>query len=189
MIPSLEAAYAEPHRRYHTLAHIEACLGELARLEGLGAEDRRTLEYAIWWHDAVYDPHRSDNEERSANLAREDLARLGVADDVIAEVERLILLTKGHEVADSDGLGARLVSIDLSILGASEADYEAYAEGVREEYAFVPEQAFRQGRAAILKRFLASPSLFPDPEFRLRLEEPARANLAREIARLTSGPG
>jgi predicted metal-dependent HD superfamily phosphohydrolase len=186
MIPTLEAAYAEPHRRYHTRAHIEACLAELGKVEGLSAEDRRTLEYAIWWHDAVYDPHRSDNEERSADLARQDLGRLGVPDGQIDEAARLILLTKGHEVAPGDGIGALLVSIDLSILGAAEADYDAYADGVRFEYAFVPEEAFRAGRAAILERFLESPSLYPDPGFRSRLEAPARANLRREIARLRS---
>jgi predicted metal-dependent HD superfamily phosphohydrolase len=186
MIPTLEAAYAEPHRRYHTRAHIEACLAELAKADGLSTEDRRTLEYAIWWHDAVYDPHRSDNEERSADLAREDLGRLGVAHGQADEVARLILLTKGHEVAAGDAIGALLVSIDLSILGAAEADYDAYADGVRFEYGFVPEETFRAGRAAILARFLEAPALYPDPAFRARLEGPARANLRREIARLRS---
>ena len=186
MIPTLEAAYAEPHRRYHTRSHIEVCLGELARLGGLSPADRRTLEYAIWWHDAVYDPHRSDNEERSAELARADLERLEVPAAEIDEVARLILLTKGHEVAADDAIGALLVSIDLSILGAAQADYDAYAEGVRFEYAFVPEDAFRIGRAAILERFLESPALYPDPAFRARLEAPARANLRREIAALRS---
>ena len=189
MIPSLEAAYREPHRRYHTLAHIQACLSELASLGGLSPADRRTLEYAIWWHDAVYDPHRSDNEEQSAELARRDLARLGVSAETIDEVARLILLTKGHEVVAGDVMGALLVSIDLSVLGAEPADYDAYAEGVRYEYAFVPEEAFRAGRAAILSRFLESPALFPDPAFRARLEAPARTNLAREIARLTATSG
>lgn len=186
MIPTLEAAYAEPHRRYHTRAHIEACLGELAALDGVSASDRRVLEYAIWWHDAVYDPHRSDNEARSADLARKDLKQLGASPDEIDEVVRLILLTQGHEVAPGDGIGARLVSIDLSVLGAAEDVYDAYAQGVREEYAFVPDEAFRAGRAAILERFLDSPALYPDPGFRTRLEARARANLRREIARLRS---
>jgi predicted metal-dependent HD superfamily phosphohydrolase len=186
MIPSLEAAYAEPHRRYHTRAHIESCLAELSKLHGLSAEDRRTLEYAIWWHDAVYDPHRPDNEARSADLAREDLTRLGVPERITVEVARLILLTKGHEVAPGDVLGALLVSIDLSILGAPEAEYDDYAKAIREEYGFVSDDAFRNGRAAILRRFLESPAVFPDAGFRARLEASARANLAREIAALTS---
>ncbi len=178
---SLEQRYREAHRRYHTLAHIEACLGLLEQVEGLSAEDRRILEYAIWWHDAVYDPARSDNEEQSAILARQDLSELGCSDDVREEAARLILLTKGHRVEPGDRLGALLVSIDLSILGAELVDYEVYSAQIREEYAFVPDAAFRTDRAAVLKYILEAPVIFPDPVFRSRFEAQARKNLQREI--------
>lgn len=78
MIPSLQARYAEPQRAYHTLAHIEACLALLAEREDLSEAERRLLTCAIWWHDAVYDPLRHDNEEQSAALARSDLAALNI---------------------------------------------------------------------------------------------------------------
>jgi predicted metal-dependent HD superfamily phosphohydrolase len=42
--PALRAAYAEPWRRYHTLAHIEDCLARLAALPDLAARDRQILE-------------------------------------------------------------------------------------------------------------------------------------------------
>jgi predicted metal-dependent HD superfamily phosphohydrolase len=184
MTPALEAAYAEPHRRYHGRAHIEACLNELAAVPDLSDRDRRLLTWAIWWHDAVYDPRRADNEEVSAEMARRDLAGLSADPADIEEVARLILLTKGHAVADGDRLGALLVSIDLSILGADRAAYEAYAAGVRHEYRHVPEDAFRGGRARVMRHFLEAPALYADPAFRARLEEPARANIAREIAGL-----
>ena len=74
MTPALEAAYAEPHRAYHTGAHIADCLAKLARIEGLGGHQRQLLTWAIWWHDAIYDPARPDNEEASAEMARRDLA-------------------------------------------------------------------------------------------------------------------
>ena len=183
---ALKARYGEPHRRYHAWAHIEACLAELDQLHGLDGRERRLLEYALWWHDAVYDPRRGDNEEQSAELARTELAGLGEPVEVRDEVARLILLTKGHEVGPGDRLGALLVSIDLAILGAPDEAYRAYAAAVREEYAFVPEDAFRAGRAAILGRILASPAIYPDPAFAARLEQRARANLAAEIERLTS---
>lgn len=184
MTPALEKAYAEPHRRYHARAHIEACLAELAAVPDLDERDRRLLTWAIWWHDAVYDPTRPDNEERSAEMARRDLPALGASDADVAEVERLILLTKGHTVEQGDRLGALLVSIDLSVLGGAPATYDAYARGVREEYAHVPEAAFRAGRKAVMQRFLEAPVLFADPAFRQRLEASARANIAREIASL-----
>jgi predicted metal-dependent HD superfamily phosphohydrolase len=184
MTPALEAAYAEPHRRYHTRAHIEDCLAKLALVPDLSERDRRVLEYAIWWHDAVYDPTRTDNEAASARLARLDLADLGAPPEVIDCVERLIHLTAGHSVAPGDRLGAIMVSIDLSILGETPAVYAAYAAAVREEYAHVPDAAFRAGRRRVLEGFLAAPAIFPDPAFQARYEAQARENIARELSGL-----
>ena len=186
MTPALEAAYAEPHRRYHTRAHVEACLEALAAVPALTEADRQVLTWALWWHDAVYYPVRADNEAASADLARRDLPALGATPAQVREVARLILLTKGHAVEPGDRLGALMVSIDLSILGAEPAAYDAYAAAVRAEYAHVPEPAFRAGRARVLQAFLDAPTLYADPSFRDRLETRARANLAREIAALTT---
>ena len=184
---SLEARYGEPRRRHHTPGHIRACLQLLDGVQGLTREDRRLLEYAIWWHDAVYDPARSDNEEQSAELARSELAGLGRPDAEIDEVARLVLLTKGHRVEPGDRLGALLVSIDLSILGADPQAYDAYAGQIREEYSHVPAEAFRIGRAAVLHKILEGPAIFPDPAFRDRYEAAARSNLDREIRALVAG--
>src|SRR4029079_7105448 len=109
----LVAAYTAPGRHYHKLAHIEDCLSALARVENLSAAEREILTHAIWWHDVVYDATRADNEELSAQLA----AAHGRA-DIGREVGRLIRLTKTHAVQPGDRLGALLISIDLSILGA-----------------------------------------------------------------------
>jgi predicted metal-dependent HD superfamily phosphohydrolase len=186
MTPALQAAYTEPHRRYHTLEHIEACLAQLGELDDLTAAERTTLERAIWWHDAIYDPTRSDNEDLSAEMADRDLAAMGAGDAERAEIARLIRLTKGHAVDAGDRLGAILVSIDLSILGAEPRAYDRYAGQIREEYGFVPEDLYRAGRAGVLRRFLDAPTLFPEPGFAARLDGRARANLARELATLTA---
>lgn len=184
MTPALDAAYAQSHRRYHTRAHVEACLALLAEQTGLTADERRLLTLALWWHDAVYDPARSDNEEASAALARDDLAALGEPVAVRDEVARLILMTKGHRAPVGDRLGALIVSIDLAVLGADPAVYDAYAAAVRQEFSFVPDEAFRAGRARVMRRFLDADAIFPDPGLRDRFEARARANIARELARL-----
>ena len=189
MTPALEAAYAEPHRRYHTRVHIEDCLAKLAAVEGLPDHDRRLLEWAIWWHDAVYDPRSPDNEEASAELAERDLAAMGATEVDRREVCRLILLTKGHAVDPADRLGAILVSIDLSILAAEPDAYDRYARQVREEYAHVPPDTFRAGRAGVLRRFLEAPVLFADPNLAARWDAPARSNLGRELAALEGSTG
>src|SRR4029450_7032805 len=123
----LVAAYTAPGRHYHNLTHIEDCLGALARVENLSPLQREILSAAIWWHDVVYDATRSDNEELSAQLAEQH-----VRHDLRQEVGRLIRLTRTHDVQPDDRLGAILISIDLSILGAEPARYDAYAAADRQ---------------------------------------------------------
>lgn len=180
----LIARYSEPHRRYHTMTHIEDCLAQVAASTDMDDDQRALMDAAIWFHDAIYDATRSDNEAESAKLAAERLSATGAEQAFINEVVRLILLTAGHSVQADDVIGARLVSIDLSILGAEAERYDAYAAAIREEYAHVPEPLYRAGRAAILGRFLESEALFADPLWGERYEAQARANLTREIAAL-----
>jgi predicted metal-dependent HD superfamily phosphohydrolase len=182
----LIARYGEPHRRYHTMTHIEDCLAQVTASTDFSDEQRRLMEVAIWFHDAVYDATRHDNEAASARLAVERLRAEGASQTFIDEVSRLIMLTAGHSVEPDDAIGARLVSIDLSILGAEPERYDIYAEAIRHEYGHVPEPLYRAGRAAILSRFLESELLFADPILARRCETRARANLAREITSLTA---
>jgi predicted metal-dependent HD superfamily phosphohydrolase len=175
----LGTAYTAPSRHYHNLAHIEDCLGALARVENLSSLEREILSAAIWWHDVVYDATRADNEELSAQLAEQHV-RL----DIRQEVGRLIRLTKTHDVQPDDRLGAILISIDLSILGAEPARYDAYAAAIRQEFIHVPEDDYRAGRARVLSQFAARPVIFPDAAFAARYDRQARENLARELASL-----
>lgn len=176
----LVAAYAAAGRHYHNLSHIEDCLASLARVEGLSVAERETLSEAIWWHDVVYDPTRLDNEERSAELAEQH-----VRTELRREVGRLIRLTRTHDVAAGDRLGAILISIDLSILGTDSARYDAYAAAIRREFIHVGEEDYRVGRARVLRHFAAREVIFPDPDFAATFDRQARANLARELASLS----
>ena len=175
----LAAAYAAPGRHYHNLAHIEDSLAALAHVENLSALEREILFAAIWWHDVVYDATRADNEELSARLAEQH-----VREDIRQEVGRLIRLTKTHDVPRDDRLGAILISIDLSILGAEPARYDAYAAAIRQEFIHVQEADYRAGRATVLGQFAARPVIFPDAAFAARYDRQARENLARELASL-----
>jgi predicted metal-dependent HD superfamily phosphohydrolase len=176
----LVAAYTAPGRHYHNLTHIEECLGALAGVENLAAIEREILTEAIWWHDAVYDATRSDNEELSARLAEQHLGP-----DLRQQVARLIRLTSTHQVASGDRLGAILISIDLSILGAQPARYDAYAAAIRQEFAHVPERDYCAGRSKVLRQFAGRPVIFPDSGFAARYDRQARENLARELASLS----
>lgn len=168
--------WREPHRRYHTVAHLTAMLS-IVESDG-GAVPVRL---AVWYHDAVYDPRAAGdaNERASAALASTELTRLGLPAPVVAEVHRLVLLTATHAAEPGDDNGALLCDADLAILASPPAEYDVYAAAVREEYAHVPDEAFRAGRAAVLSHLLSLPALY---RLHTEWEEPARANLARELA-------
>lgn len=180
------SANAGPNRFYHTVDHVDDCLAKVDQVADLNERERRILRWAILWHDIVYDPTRSDNEERSALRAEQELAAAGAARTDVEEVARLIHLTRGHRVAANDRLGALMVSIDLSILGVEPARYRAYADAIRQEYAHVPDELFRQGRTSVLEQLLLAEPLFPDARFRAAFEHQARSNMAAEIDRLSA---
>ncbi len=175
--------YAEPHRRYHDLAHLDQVLRRVDELAA-HASDIDAVRLAAWFHDAVYDIGAEDNEQRSADLARTVLRELRVGDAVVAEVERLVRLTATHDPSDSDADGAVLCDADLAILAADPAGYSSYAEAVREEYADVVDPAFASGRAKVLRSLLDRPSLYRTSYAHARWEESARANVAAELERL-----
>jgi predicted metal-dependent HD superfamily phosphohydrolase len=179
----LVARWSEPWRHYHTAAHLEACLAQLDAHRTL-AHEPDLVEIAIWFHDAIYAPRASDNEARSAELAKGVLSVAGVSENFRAKVERLVLATRFHQT-DEDPDTALLLDIDLSILGADYETYAAYADAIRREFDWVPAPEFRSKRAAVLSRFLQRPRLFLTAPFSTRLEYYARANLAHEIQRLS----
>jgi predicted metal-dependent HD superfamily phosphohydrolase len=176
----LIARWSQPHRHYHTTAHLAAVLAVVDRYADL-APDTGAVRLAGWLHDAVYDPRASDNEERSARLAETRLPRAGVPAGRVAETARLVRLTAGHAVADGDRAGALLADADLAVLAAGRGDYDRYAAAVRREYAHVPEDAFRAGRAAVLESLLALPALYRIVPPRAEWEARARANMTREL--------
>lgn len=181
------AAYAQPGRHYHDERHLDECLAQLDEMVGLDERERRLLRWAILWHDVVYEPGRFDNEERSARRAEWELGACGVDQPDASEVGWLIRLTEKHNVPEGARLGALLVSIDLSVLGSDSERYRSYVEGVRREYAHVPDAMWKAGRAEVLKRLLARDPIYPDPQFRARFEDQARRNMKEELRALAEG--
>ena len=179
---ALLAAWSTPDRTYHGLAHLQDCL---AQLDGAEADPatRDLVEAALWFHDAVYDPRVGDNEVRSAAWAAEALPAAGISVDLADQVARLVRLTARHTPVP-DLAGQLVCDIDLSILGRAAEEFDDYGRRVRVEYAWVPEPAYRAGRARVLQDFLHRDPLFQTPAFRRRLERQARANLRRALAAL-----
>ena len=177
--PRLEARYAEPHRRYHTLTHAAAVARDSAWLaEGLGETERAIVAVAAWTHDVVYDAKPGEDERASAKWAREALA--GVAEAHVDRVEGLILATIGHDAPPDDLLATALLDADLAVLGAPEEQYAAYARGVREEYAKYSDDVWREGRIDVLERMLGR-ELYRSETARTRWASAAERNLTAEL--------
>jgi len=176
--------YAEPHRAYHTVQHLEECLAWLdaARSE---AGEPLVIELALWYHDAVYQPRRGDNEAASAELARAHLERGGAAPSTIDDVSALIQWTD-HATEPPPGDPALIVDIDLAVLGAPAPRYAEYEQQIRKEYDWVPLPVFRRQRAALLEGFLARARIYSTPFLHDRLEHQAHANITAAIRKLRS---
>jgi predicted metal-dependent HD superfamily phosphohydrolase len=181
LLAELLARYGESHRAYHTLQHLGECLAHLAR-ERDGAERPAEVALALWFHDAIYDVHRHDNEARSADWARQAARRAGLAPEVAERLHALVMATR-HDALPVGADARLLVDIDLAILGAPPARFAEYERQIRFEYAHVPPEVFEPRRRQILSGFLARDPLYLTAPMRARLEAVARANLGQAVGR------
>jgi len=187
LLDDLRRRHSGSERRYHDWSHPQALLALCGEI-GDRIDDVLAVECAILFHDAVYDARAADNEARSAALAAVELEGL-IPPETLQRVLRMIEATAAHGVPpglpESEARDMALfLDMDLSILGADDAVFDAYEAGVRHEYSHIPDAAFRAGRAAILEGFLTRERLYFSDWGRSRFETAARANLARSIARL-----
>ncbi|MBI6882353.1 hypothetical protein JEU22_00210 [Pseudomonas putida] len=174
--------YTEPHRAYHGVKHIEHCLDQFDGLRKL-AKRPELVELALWLHDAVYDLRASDNEAKSADLSRRLLEEAGVPS--LADVITDMIMATTHQDVPPVGDAALVSDIDLSILGADPDEYDLYTAEVRQEYSWVPEEAFRSGRLKVLHSFCKRTRIFDHPPCFDRWERRARANINHEMVKLS----
>ncbi len=178
----LAAAYAAPDRHYHTARHVDACLAQAQRHRPIAIQPPE-IEIALWFHDAIYDTHRNDNELRSAEWAAEFLASEQVDSACVARIHALIMATR-HNAAVDDPDQQLLVDIDLGILGQPQRVFDDYDAKIRREYHWVPWPRYVESRIAVLSEFLKRPQIYTTAAMHELYEAPARRNLARAIAQL-----
>jgi len=174
--------YSEQHRRYHTQRHLEECFEVLDAVRG-EAERPAEVELALWFHDAVYDPRRHDNERRSAEWARSVADRAGLDTLVGERVAALIMATR-HDATPVGADSCVLVDVDLSILGAEAQRFDEYERDVRAEYDWVPQAVFRRERRKILEQILGRERIYSTQRMRESHEARARENLTRSLTTL-----
>jgi predicted metal-dependent HD superfamily phosphohydrolase len=179
---ALIRAYAEPWRHYHDQSHLIWLLEEADRRAAL-IGDSAFVRYAIWFHDAVYQPGEADNEKLSA-----DWARTSLSDEALAErVAHVVEMTKNHAVGEADGDAALFLDMDVAILGAPWETYCVYARGIRHEYPHVVDPTFAAGRSMFLESQLQHARTFRTDLYERELGETARANMRWELVEMCRG--
>jgi predicted metal-dependent HD superfamily phosphohydrolase len=183
---TLTQAYSSTDRFYHNLTHIHSCFSIFDQTKFLAAYPEE-VELAIWFHDAVYDTRRDDNEQKSAEWAEKVISQSGLGGGIAKKVSGLILATRHRaEVWDTDA--QLLVDVDLSSLGADPETFWQYEDNIRKEYAWVPDGLFRSRRTEILRSFLNREYIYYHEQYRGMFEGKARFNLKQAVAKL-SGEG
>lgn len=167
-------AYTESQRYYHTIQHIVECLDMFHQVRDQ-LNDPIAVEWAIWFHDIVYDPQASDNEEQSADLMQKKCGHL-LSSDQIKKVYAWILATKKHKPSNDQDLNY-LLDIDLAILGSLRSRFVAYEQQIQQEYAWVEPELYKQKRAEVLRHFYKMQPLYQTEYFMNLLENRAKLNL------------
>ncbi|CAM4396673.1 hypothetical protein F901_03168 [Acinetobacter dispersus] len=170
----LIAAYSEKQRAYHTLQHLYECLILLKSI-GSNLNDAYSVELALWFHDAVYDPQAKDNELKSAELFVQYLAQ-DLSIDIVEKIKLWIIATQKHEATDELDLQF-LLDIDLAILAASPERFDEYEQQIQQEYAWVDPDVYSIKRKQVLAHFYQTEPLYQTEYFQQNFEQRAKDNL------------
>lgn len=179
----IQTAYQAPERHYHNLQHITQLLTlQHSHAGQLTAPD--VVQYAIFFHDIVYDVQRRDNEERSAVAAVEYLRQTNFPPEKITAVDTFIRATQTHINTQNDRDLDYFLDFDLQILGAAPDNYQAYTQQIRREYSIYPDTLYHPGRKKVLQHFLEMPAIYRTPDFQQQYETQARQNIQAELHNL-----
>lgn len=172
--------YKEPHRHYHTLTHLNHFLKELTNVR-TQLKNQQAIFFALYYHDIIYDPLRSDNEESSALLAKERMMQMGVPGPTVDLTVNYIIATRTHAVKE-DSDANYFTDADLSVLGQQPENYKDYSNAIRAEYDIYPDIVYWPARKKVLCGFLQMSRIFKTGFFYKKYEEQARVNIAAEIS-------
>jgi predicted metal-dependent HD superfamily phosphohydrolase len=144
--------------------------------------DYHTLQFAIWYHDVIYNSLKSDNEFKSAEFARKRLEKLKIDSNCIENCANLIISTKKHQILNTQNQdNAYLLDWDLAILGTTWEMYELYTQKIRKEYSMYPDFMYKKGRKKVLQHFLERPRIYYTEKYHDLWETNARKNIQKEL--------
>jgi len=167
------------NRYYHNLTHLEKVYQNLKSVKP-NIKDWDITLFALFYHDYIYNVLKKDNEERSAQKAVHVLRTLSIDSERSALCKDIILATQGHQITENSDINY-FTDADLSILGSSWQEYQAYYTNVRKEYKYYPNFMYHKGRIKVLQHFIDMPRIFKTDTFYNKFEKQAKNNLQQEI--------
>jgi predicted metal-dependent HD superfamily phosphohydrolase len=171
--------YSSKKRHYHTLHHLDNLLTQLTEVKNK-IQNWNSILFTLYYHDIVYNSLKSDNEEKSAELAEKRLKQISVSPDTIELCKNQILATKSH-IKSTDSDTNYFTDADLSILGQNWETYSLYYKNVRKEYSIYPDFFYNPGRKKVLNHFLSMDKIFKTEFFYKKFERQAKQNIQKEI--------
>ena len=181
LFADLVAHYEENGRYYHNLHHIQNVLETIESFHAC-AQDIRAIQLAAWFHDIIYDVRRNDNEAQSAVYAETALHKAAVVPpETIVKVGLMIRATKHNSTCPADIDCQIMLDADLATFASGWEIQEEIEQAIRQEYAFVPDEAYREGRQLILQNFLKRERIYCTELMYESREEAARENISRTI--------
>lgn len=147
-VNTLLSMWNESHRHYHNLNHLNDLINQINENKSKYSEkEYEKLMITALFHDIVYDPTSSTNEEDSANFLMECVSDKSNKD--ILEVKQMILDTKTHNSTTS--LSESFNNYDMSIV---ERDFDQLLEwenGISQEYSKYDRDIYKSGRVKFLE--------------------------------------
>jgi predicted metal-dependent HD superfamily phosphohydrolase len=171
--------YSNSKRHYHTLCHIENVLQQLLPVKQ-DIKEWNTLLFSVFYHDVIYNPLKTENEEKSAAFAANRMELISVPQPLINNCVNQIMATKKH-AASADSDTNYFIDADLSILGQDWEMYCTYFRQVRKEYRLYPDIIFVPGRKKVVQHFLQMERIFKTEHFFTKYELQAKENLQQEL--------
>lgn len=188
--PFIVSQYTQMHRFYHNLGHVQSLL-QYAEKYSQQLKNIPALEWAIWFHDSIYDPQSKENEFNSNQVWLQFVQEAKNIDELTNKtVQAMILGSASHTLntipkellTENDEDVLSFFDFDLSILSSEKSVYKEYAQSIRKEYAHVPEKLYKEGRIKVLEVFL-SREIYYSQTFKA-LEPQAKENMQKELMKL-----
>jgi pantetheine-phosphate adenylyltransferase len=152
MTSELKSMLNEKHRYYHSEKHArdvyDLIMAKTQLLCDAGEVDEEDIALFAIYHDIVYDPTRTDNEDKSAEILLDHFTE---AD----EAARLIDLTKYRfdSLCDLDAKDRIFIEADLDVFLNPTADVFGTEKAIFKEFQFAKWEDYRYARIEFLDNF------------------------------------